>query len=1007
MAHDKSSYDSAIQSLSGKSAFTDFERFVRLVARFKWPQAVIQQTPDGDGNFDLTVKSFHTDKEIARIEAKAWVQLPSISKIITDLKAKFARNQCCCGVAPRGSGCRCKIGLFFATTFALRGLEKEKVRKLREELSRVGIPWSHVWDAEVLGGMAFQNRILASVLPVKLPTADEVYLDHSLQALVEERKVVNLYGVNLLDAWTQREEKQLREHELIDKAFDGLAIERSEKKIGSASNERKAWSNSLLIHGPPHVGKTHLAVTYARNWLAKHGRKTWPAAFYLNATKTGVRPELLLKLSRFFVGAPKVESPCLFIVDDLHAASYSQSDGGSISDWFKSAHRVSQELKNVRFVWIARDELDSLYELYELKRWMFPLDSSARAYLGDTIAGGCHLGCRTVIALSSGLSPGLILPEESVCGNGNLNEFTDKIIQRAAMRWIERFETHVRALSKEAKFLFYLLLPFASIADSVELDFLARDFEVEQKNVDELKIKGLLQLQRVFVKSGRIVDFLALTIHPFHARKYLLILEEHPDRYSLQRLDDKVGSTSQLFNISQIVVRRYLKYQMEKGSALRSVISSLASKAEWSGVRRFMAQAFSSMSDDLEWTSRLDEDTRRLIIEARFKLTRGEFFDGEDGFKRVLQEQKLWWQGHLENRSATSMWRPSHVLYEIAHIEYLQENYAASVQWFAKSESAAVESICVSDGIQSKQVDMRRRLCLAHVWVSATMRRIAKARLSIQSALRDPGLRMQAELDCTTASREVNAMAMALRTISTVLAYAYRGEDVNLAQASDELCSALESATGGSFSSQEIMRLLPRTEGGRWLDEVDEAQAIALARHETNTTLLAVQVATWPKLFLNSEGTSHYDPLQDLGNLDKRSANEFRKRFLYEDWKPGLDLPANPTGVREFSRKQIALQYRWAFERKLKPEELLPEVVAVQSLRLSGGGIELLGDLVLLSLRLIQKIDPGEVDPLAHYFLRGQEIPNVGCNGVAKEAARQYIRDLQIRGQRGNAEHSF
>ncbi|MBI2685687.1 MAG: hypothetical protein HYX27_05170 [Acidobacteria bacterium] len=294
-----SDYVDKICGLGGQA--NKFERFVRLLATERWP-GVVSQSLDQDGLFDVQVE--HRGKVTAQIECKAKTFPPGTSEAV---RSNYLTSQQIETLKARLK--RCDAGERFLALTADVPSGKWSAPS--------GLAHLTFWGANEMAAMAKRSPVAKAFLGL---TPDKIILDHDLS-----------YIVATSGPWFRR-----------------LPIG---EVIANADKERQEifieQSRSVLVYGPPRIGKTCSAVRQAWQWLELHknGRtidQPPPHVFLLNASRD--EPELVSGL------APRVELPSLFVIDDIHFA------GDRIKEWVAHIASVKEANPATRVIWIARDE---------------------------------------------------------------------------------------------------------------------------------------------------------------------------------------------------------------------------------------------------------------------------------------------------------------------------------------------------------------------------------------------------------------------------------------------------------------------------------------------------------------------------------------------------------------------------------------------------------------------------------------------------------------------------
>ncbi len=887
-------YLSAVLRLAGHKGFQAFETFCVLVARHRWPGSTVHRTTDRDSLFDILVTNPDDPSQVtAQIECKALAEREvTTKKNLTRVVKKWD----VCTLQERIH----KIPLsktgepetILATTVPVkRGLWDKYRADLR-------LPKVQLWSAHELAGFLTKDSQLATFCDPNLPNADKFLNEVSLELIVESEQGGKIGVLNLRDV-----------------IADARRVPPLELK------------GSTLLFGPPNVGKTCFAVQQGSQWIKHKGSRK---GFIFNPRKHS--PDDIRLIRRHVEGGDVV-----IIVDDIHFAP-------DPTAWARAVAEIAELPRTkAKVFWVSRD--DSLAPILRFAPLpsptciRFPVEK-VLALFTERLTGYSEWQ-RLVCALESRLSPqfaNLLKTREPA-----ERDVSDADPESSFRDWAgETAQEHIRKRLAEieertgsAYPLYTMLLPFGSIGMAVPISFLTFLGLSTIPEIESLTKQGLA------TRSGK---FVALSEHPFQVRQILQVcgpeLLCNPLRDTLSsRCEDSPPPS-----LSAAVFGVYLTHFV-KATETRGELKRLANYAEWSGVREQLAACLKFLLDEV-WTS--VDDLRHDAMLWYLKLSRVSYPTIESNYTAMLQNAEAFWSARLDeaktsrDRKAAGC-RVDTILYELAYIAYVQENYDRAAEWFALSVDSGLElirSAMVAGPGSSGWPDAEG--ALSNIWVSAilehgaSVRSILKRFVNGESVAED---RKTLESRITDVARIHKALLEANRTEAQVSGDMYL-------LALRVLRSSWQPPTAAAAIARD-----PRMEA-------------ALGRHERNAWLHALQYRCWPVL---------YGLVTDPITTEVPAPGG--------TYSPSFG-PRTPAGDRPFyEMRHIEVLLKWA--KQPTDKSVGREALITAALTLGGGGFEYLGDLFLLALKAS---DSSEVRKTIKWYLLNA-LPTVGFNGLPKAAA--------------------
>ncbi len=882
-------YLDAVRRLAGHDHFQAFQDFCLVVAGLHWPDRVIRKPQDPEGLCDILV---HDAKDpqtvVAQVECKATMHegevqtLARLKRVAGDWKVRTLNAR-----RLKGAGSpRKRVQSYIATTAAVRpGLWQKHRRSL-------GLSGFDLWDAHVLSSFLRGDCRLATYLDPQLPIADAEMRTTSLELMVIERDGKPIGVPEIMQVISE------------DDTFD---ID---------------FSEPILIAGPPNVGKTCCALRAAWRWYSSREKRR---VLYFNCRLQN-DPVIVQRTVRNVARGNEL----LILVDDVHFAR----DAGA---WRDAVAAVSDAQPGTRVIWIARDDSprNHLAVNKPPQLFGFPVEQVFARYF-DRLTD-LPPWQRLIAAFEAKLNPRFARKLERAGLGANSPGLmaapaTDEMMSEFRYTLKERMDEEVRELLADAGDplgnhapAYHLLLPFGALGVSAPLEFLSfLGLNAATASV-KLRHHGLARVIR---------DTILLTEHPFQLRRTLAVADRHLTEETVRRefLDNFAPHRPEPWSV--MVLSLYLARFLTTPDRQQAELNELGSHAEWSGVREPLTACLRFLLRHV-WTT--GSDLRSDAVRWYRKLARSSWPDNDDMFDQMLSEaandwRTMLWEGQTGFRRDT-------ILYEIAYIDYLKEDYAGACDGFAASVDAGLqiisEAMCAG---ASSPLWEKGQAALSHIWIAALLERSAKIR----------GLLRTFVEKCHSSDCAANVVRCVdeIAGIRQALCHANGQDGAESAGAYLDALRAVRPDWNPPENAVESLRREPGMES-------------ALARHEYNARLHATEASCWPMLY---------------GLLPHRVPTQAPP-------PPRFALPAPAVAAPKYRESYINTLVKWSTG--AADAAIAREAIATATLLVAGGAFEYLGDALLLALRV--PIDPQLARAIRWYVKTA--VPTIGFNGLAKASA--------------------
>jgi hypothetical protein len=910
-------YHNAIRNLSGEQAWGRFEQFVELVAwrRFHGHKIKVEHPENRKALVDVLVyNQGNEERLIAQIECKAYMQekYPNTNSLLSGfgwptIKKRVEKLNDCSKGKPQQ--------LIIATTATIE-TDEWKNYSDKHDLSDYTL-----WHAEELASFTAADPVLASYLSPELGWVSDKYKNHALELLMIRQGDLAIPFLNL-----------------IAEPLDELPYE---------------FTQPTLLYGPPFVGKTCWAVKQAWAWMRDRQNENW-TTFLLNASRD--EPTLVKDL----VDWHGVKGQFLFIVDDIHFA------GKHALKWMQQIEDIAPKCDKLAVLWIARTDDVLRYlrtqQSEPLINKQLSFKDLAKRFSKKLV--GYTDWQRTIAALLTGLDITIAdsLPKPMDRSRGSLPG-TAMIVQTA--HWLrnevkrvkrERLAAIKDKLNNEAWSMYCVLIPFGSISLPVHDSMLAELVDNATTSIFNLEKNGLVSYKN---------DIINMTQHPFQLWRLLENMGYVPSSLrGVHALQNVQGINGSNYTFSEMAFLCYILVDNEEWNARVEALNKLVDYAEWAGVIAPMRQALERLLT-VERTEDNEHFYRAAQIHYR-KLARTSYPKNQEKFIEILcHHQEKWKQeksiADSEELKKYRGIRLDTILYEIAYISYLREEYQQACDLFRQSTKEGLRMIEKAMNHEcTQEVWDDGAAALSHIWVAALLQHVSLMRHYILLAV---------------SNGDKSCLLEKMRKLAYDVCEIHKGLRIaNKAEAEEERQTRYLNALKAACPSWEP------PPGHLPLKDKAEAQ-IAFMRHDCNAWIHAIEVSCWPTLF---------------GVCDTRIETDVRPT---ERRSPQNASKAPVTGLPAYRLDACELLYRIASGQP--SDDLHLDALAVAAVLRAGDGFEYLGDYVLLAWRYASS---EETAAALAWYLR-TEVPHVGFGGLAKEALESLERDgrRQAIGSRPNS----
>jgi len=690
-------------------------------------------------------------------------------------------------------------------------------------------------------------------------------------------------------------------------------------------------SNSILVYGPPNIGKTCWALRQAFYWL-EH-RSNSGMALWLNASRD--KPDLLAVLEAQL----PAEAEILFVIDDLHFAPRAD-----VKIWVESLAAIRKHRRNsVVAVWISRDGslAPDLLESggHPPLLYPFPVENITKLY--TMVLHGYEPWQRIIAAFETRLDPRIaqdLLNRVSPQADGfdKHEAFTVRLRDEVRNYSNSLLDERQKVLGGMYE-TYLLLLPNGCIGYPMRATLLGKLGGVSVRALEE---------QGLVLSTD---DSITLTEHPFQVRRLLDALRNKPESARLANtlLAHRFPNCPHTVSIAEAVFARYLSM----GNAVVEVhrcLEELAHHAEYTGIREPFTAALGFLLGRSDWVN--DEQLKDRALDWHCKLARLCYPENDSQFRENLAKDRARWVEREGEARRASNWKAGDrrldtILYEIGYIDYLCEDYPKATESFSESVEAgfaAIERGMLAEAGTPERSDGTN--AFAHIWIAGVCERSTQLRLLFAKALDRAGF------------EEVKEATIRLTT------------EIALIHARLAAANSAPSADSALLYVDALRAVRPEWQPPAHGTPIQRTERIEghLGRHELNAWLEALQTSCWPALF---------------GKWMWRVPT-----IVDSEYRPALPPPAPLGGETEYRIQGAQLMYRWA--ENLANDNLEDSAISTAALIRASGGYERLGDFVLLAWRCTSSAQ--KADALGWYL--SHEVRSVGCNSLPKAAFAHRFR---------------
>lgn len=712
----------------------------------------------------------------------------------------------------------------------------------------------------------------------------------------------------------------------------GVSIQKlTDEAENSDIRTNPALKHQTLIVGPPYVGKTCWAIR--RAWRAHLDLKPC-IVFYFHAKEES---DLLNTLNSN--SDPNMNY--IIIIDDIHLRQ------DNFDYWLDPLTRFRERRPSrVRVVWVARDE--SIFGSLGLTTEQiepFPMEQIVDLFLNQTSLAS--LDQRVIAALEAGLDPelGREMARGEWSKHGSYGELVSAIHTTIERHVLVEFEKVEQRLGPKSFDGYKGLLPFSGIAFPVESKFLA-----DMSDIDTTGIQALLNSGYCTIRSGK----LQLTEHPFQLRRKLHHLDELETEQKTAQRFSWPEDLSAARKISEAALGRYVQSANDRVATL----GTLNQHAEWAGVLDPLAAAARHLvkvtKDDV-----LREEALRVSLKLSRTASPGDEMVEQTAYVNGLKEALAWWTSQQNHAEASDMEfhagnRLDYILYEVAYIYYLLEDYEAAALIFGRSVDAGIRAIerALNDQEGSPFSTRQAQFALSNIWIAGLLEKGAILRGHLKDTI-ESGRPVHSEL--------INMNVEGISRTYHALTAAWMAGPEGLATGVPYLNAVRDALRPGHQFS----------DCGLGINLQDKRYQDFLMRHRFNAYIHSIETPSWSWLFGVTRDRinvpSGVMPIIDWREIvplgDRNSRTDFRHqqaRVLFN---------ATETGKKD----------------DIKPLHLAAMLRAA-------GSFEYLGDTLLLAWRTA--VEPAEKDAIS-WFLANR-VPDVGFNKLPKLALSNLVARLPM-----------
>lgn len=485
--------------------------------------------------------------------------------------------------------------------------------------------------------------------------------------------------------------------------------------------------HTLLIYGPPRVGKSCWVLRAAIEWLTGTSADG-TEVIYFNATERTSR-ELAAHVSR-----RSDAKQLLIIVDDFHFGRQAEKES-----WIDAIldSRVKRSGSNLQTrSWIVSRNGEDGHFLRRLRDMEvqnepieYPIDRVIEMYLGERAPSAYFKDQMFIAGLVGRLDPAL---PRMLYGKSPANTANDEGESRWSNIQADVHEAERRATDewldwvseKGALSAYKACLPLASLD-------LAASYALYQLLLPSIFDDQFVVMRREGLATEDNAGRVKLLEHPFQVRRTLSRLAARRDRDIPSGLLEAYGRQIAGVSPPTAVIAAYILSddwdgQVASGPAIVERVELLQDHAEWTGFRDVLADALDELCTHDGLWNLVPPDARPSIRASTLKVRRL-----ATPSINALGEQQAEWKVRLDriHDGIDHDGRADHVLYEIGYIDYLLGNRDLAIE--VLDESVRESVACVIRNL-SEDVDIGSRewihgwMALANVWVTYLVRETAK-----------------------------------------------------------------------------------------------------------------------------------------------------------------------------------------------------------------------------------------------------------------------------------------